>query len=132
MWAGATAGTRWSMKPWGAAGIAAWVVAAVAGTIVLVTGLLSPGVRPPPVERTVAMAPPPSVPRSTGQTQRLLLTVPSMGMLPRADACIPCRPPRIGRSRARRQGRGSPAGRLSGCPGLTSCSRCGCLTPLHR
>ena len=41
MWAGVTAGTRWSMKPWGAAGLAAWVLAAVAGTIVLVTGLLS-------------------------------------------------------------------------------------------
>jgi hypothetical protein len=39
MWAGVTAGTRWSMKPWGAAGIAAWVLAAVTGTIAIVTGL---------------------------------------------------------------------------------------------
>ena len=41
MWAGVAAGTRWSMRPWGAAGLAAWVLSAVAGTVVLVVGVLT-------------------------------------------------------------------------------------------
>jgi len=39
LWTGVTLGTRWGARPWGAAGIAAWLLAAVAGTALLGYGV---------------------------------------------------------------------------------------------
>jgi len=41
MWTGVTLGSRWSMKPWGAAAIVLWFAAALTGNALLVLGLLT-------------------------------------------------------------------------------------------
>ena len=41
LWTGVTLRTRWHIRPWGAAGIAAWFLAALSGTSLLVYGALT-------------------------------------------------------------------------------------------